>query len=644
MSIVQALRAVQEAYHCLPDDALLELAKRLGVKPYRLQEVASFFPHFHRDPAPAARLLVCRDMACHLARGPELLAALRATPHARDSQRLVVEPVSCLGRCDRAPVLCAERAGPTGERPGPSRVAARAALATDGEAPVFHFWAHCDSARACQLAAALLDPAGPLRPDTDQGYAANVNDWTIDVYATDSLPPYEAARRLAEGLQRDRALTARPAPSPDAARPKLKGSSYAQLKEFLERRYPSTVCRLLEQLDAAALRGMGGAGQAAFEKWLDVLTAPGDIRYVVANADESEPGTFKDRELLLRAPHLVIEGVILAGLLLGAERGYVYVRHEYAEGIARLHGAIRDAEAAGVCGRRVLDSERAFPVEVFVSPGGYICGEQSALLEAMEDRRAEPRNRPPELATNGLRERPTLVNNVETLAWVPAIALKGGAWYAGAAAGEKSKGRRLFSVSGDVARPGVYELPVGAPLRRLIEDCAGGMRDLKYALKAVAPSGPSGGFVPPLIKDRGGANQDLLDLKLDIDAFRQFDLMLGAGLVVYDATRDLLAQALNCTEFFRNESCGKCVPCRIGSQKLVQIGQGLLEGLPPAANLKAQEDLVERLAEAMEFSAICGLGMVAYKPLRSLLRHFPGEVRRPRAPGALVSPPEATRS
>ncbi len=187
--------------------------------------------------------------------------------------------------------------------------------------------------------------------------------------------------------------------------------------------------KLIEELKIADLRGMGGAGVWAHQKWTDVQQARGDRKFIVVNGDESEPGTFKDRELLLRTPYLVIEGILLAGWLTGAERGYIYIRHEYEEQIEATCEAIARAEAMGLCGKDVLGTGRSFPVEVFVSPGGYICGEQSALIEAMEDHRGEPRNKPPQLETNGLYDKPTLVSNVETYAWVPSIVVHGGAWY-----------------------------------------------------------------------------------------------------------------------------------------------------------------------------------------------------------------------
>jgi NADH:ubiquinone oxidoreductase subunit F (NADH-binding)/NADH:ubiquinone oxidoreductase subunit E len=631
MSIIQALRVVQDAYGYLPDEALRALADRLGVRLHRLQEVASFFPHFRRQKPPDTRVFVCRDMACHLAGASRLLEQLRL--RAAGHPGLAVEEVSCLGRCDRAPVVSVEKSPLPASPPDPIRIAARAVGDAEASPPHFYFWSKCDAARSRDLVNALLNPSSKCEFDGDETHQLATNKWLIDIYATDGLPHYEAARRLADELQRDGALAIpRGSLAHPVAKPHLKGGSYDTVKGFLESCYPRSVCGLLEQLDIASLRGMGGAGQRAFEKWIDVLIAPGDVRYVVANGDESEPGTFKDRELIIRTPHLIVEGLILAGLLLGAQHGYIYVRHEYAEGIHKLREAIRAAEKARLCGARILDTERAFPIEVYVSPGGYICGEQSALLEAIEDKRAEPRNRPPELATNGLWDQPTLVSNVETFAWMPGIKLKGGEWYAelGANNNEGKKGRRFFSISGDVAKPGVYELAVGAPLRQLVFECAGGMRDPSHALKAIATSGPSGGFVPPVLKERDGTASDVLEIPLDIDVFRKFGLMLGAGLVVYDATRNIAEEALNCTRFFRNESCGKCVPCRIGSQKLVQIGEEFLERPHGEAERQEKKKLIDELASAMELASICGLGYVAPAPLKTLLRSFPGDLVHPR--------------
>ena len=408
--------------------------------------------------------------------------------------------------------------------------------------------------------------------------------------------------------------------------------------------------RIICSLSTANLLGMGGAGGRAYKKWFEVFEAKGDNKYVVCNGDESEPGTFKDRELLLRAPHLVVEGVIMGGLLVGASKGYIYIRHEFEEQIESVRNEIERAKRMGICGQNILGSGLDFSVEVFVSPGGYICGEQTALIEAMEDKRAEPRNRPPELQTNGLWNCPTLLNNVETLAWVPAILLKkDGQWFASQGDQPKFMGRRFFSISGDVARPGAYEVPIGLTLRQLIEDYAGGMVDGK-PFKAAALSGPSGGFVPRMlpvdylperyVSDNLPADAthfDILDMELDIPTSRSMGVMMGAGMVMFGEGTDMVATALSASEFYRNESCGKCVPCRIGSQKLVELLTDVsnqkysmeeLYGSAAGSDSESKRGLIDELSETMKLTAICGLGTVASNPVTTLLDHFRADVKK----------------
>jgi NADH:ubiquinone oxidoreductase subunit F (NADH-binding)/NADH:ubiquinone oxidoreductase subunit E len=661
--IVQRLREIQNRLGFLSEAELRALARETGVPLYRIEEVSSFFPAFRleRSSPPDVTLRVCRDMTCHLRGSGGLLDGKTGLPvlaaELSDStgKKVCVEGVSCLGRCDRAPVAWAE------SRPMPDGVYA---------------WVYAGRPRE-QLEAVLRTLAAggaPPPADPDAAFTPNTNldraTWDIDVYARQKWPrDYRAVRWFAEALDAVR----KPIPPPPR---ELSGKD---VDRYVEENHPA-----LRELKRAGLLGMGGAGAPAYQKWLDVWREPAGEKYVVANGDESEPGTFKDREIMLRTPHLVIEGVVLAGLVTGATAGYVFVRHEYHEQIEALREELARAEELGACGANVFGTGRAFPVEVFESPGGYICGEQSALLEAMEDRRAQPRNRPPELTTNGLRDRPTVVNNVETLAWVPGIFLTGGAAYADAGwrvPAEAKRpdpepnrpgfgGRRLFSVSGDVRRPGVYEIAVGAPLRKLLEDpqyCGG----IVGNLKAVATSGPSGGLLParlPVdprfdekkraeavarIRDRSPADADvmewflrtqvppgrgslnLLRVLLDLNFFRHLNTvlrlpvepMLGAGLVVYADGTDVLDQAVNFTEFYRNESCGKCVPCRLGSQKLVQIGTDLLArraaGVPPADEVAGVRADVAEVTKVLQLTSICGLGYVAPIPLAAALAYFP---------------------
>lgn len=564
---------------------LQKVAAELNVPLYRIQSLVSFFPHFRTEPPPRVSVQICRDMSCHR-RGSVPLSERLCEHYAGQHPTGTIEitGASCLGRCDRAP------AAMINER-----------LFLDRSESELQ--AAIDEALSGALPAADSDAQHSM-----PGGAAR----QIEIYQASgqTLPDYRLVRR------------------------------------YLNHPDPAGV---ISALETAGLLGMGGAGGRTYLKWGDVLAAEGSTKYLVCNADESEPGTFKDRELLLRFPHLVIEGMIIGGLVVGAEEGWIYVRHEYPEQIERLRNEIRRANELGVLGRDILGSGETFQLSVFVSPGGYICGEQTALIEAMEDKRAEPRNRPPELMTNGYRNQPTLLNNVETFAWVPAILDRSaGAWFRDE--GRKSgpfemggqaalaRGRRLFSISGDVAHPGVYEVPTGITLGELIAEHAGGMRDGR-PLAAVALSGPSGGLWPakipveefsPAFAERyipaGTVAVDILELPLDINVSRAMGFMLGAGIVVYNDQADLVAEALACSRFFRNESCGKCVPCRLGSEKITALLEGLHTGTCASSELPTVRETVRELGEVMEATSICGLGQVASNPARTLLRFFPQQV------------------
>jgi NADH:ubiquinone oxidoreductase subunit F (NADH-binding)/NADH:ubiquinone oxidoreductase subunit E len=392
-------------------------------------------------------------------------------------------------------------------------------------------------------------------------------------------------------------------------------SEYLAVKRWFEGMEANA---LLKELEVSGLRGMGGAGFPTFRKWMAVRGAPGQPKYVVCNADESEPGTFKDRELLRRAPWLVIEGMVLAALVVGAEKGWIYIRHEYPDGIDAVRAELKRAREAGIIGSNILGKGKTFELDIFISPGGYVQGEESALLEAMEDRRGEPRNKPPFPVFQGLYGKPTVINNVETLSWVPGIVLHGGSWYRDMGV-RGATGMRLVSISGDVAKPGVYEAPLGQTLRELIE-LAGGMAGGR-PFKAVALSGPSGEFVQTRMP-AGTTQFDMLDLALDFTTCGEMGAMLGAACIVYNDTRDMVNQALNAVSFYRNESCGKCVPCRVGGQKMVEMTTELVEGRSPPGRLELMRDL----GETMGLTSICGLGQVASNPVTSVLKLFPEEV------------------
>jgi formate dehydrogenase beta subunit len=373
---------------------------------------------------------------------------------------------------------------------------------------------------------------------------------------------------------------------------------------------------VIAELKASGLPGLGGAGFPTGIKWDAVRKAPGTDKYVVCNADESEPGTIKDRFILQHLPHLVIEGMIVAGLVTGARRGILYIRHEYAAQEHVLEQEIQQARSKGLIGQSVLGSGIIFELEIFVSPGGYICGEETALMEAIEGKRAEPRNKPPFPVTNGLWNKPTALNNVETFANVPQVLMNGVEWYksqgVGASSETKAAGLKVVGVSGDVRKPGIFTIPMGLPMSDVIYELAGGIVDGKR-LKAFAPSGPSSGYLPA----------SMVDVRLDFKSLASIGSMLGSGAIVVCAEGTcMLDMALNACTFFRNESCGKCVPCRMGSQKMVDVLTGWSQGKGSFSDLK----LVDELSEAMKLTSICGLGQFAHAPITSVLKHFRDEI------------------
>jgi len=363
--------------------------------------------------------------------------------------------------------------------------------------------------------------------------------------------------------------------------------------------------QIITALQDSGLRGMGGAGFPAGRKWDLVAAQEATPKYVICNADESEPGTFKDRQILAEQPHLVLEGMLLGMLAVGAEEGWVFIRHEYGPEEAVIRREIEALRAAGLAGANAGGSGRRLSVEVFTSPGGYILGEESALIECMEGHRGEPRNKPPFPGTYGLWGKPTLMNSVETFAHVPVIASRGAGWWKQQGIGDHS-GLKFFAVSGHVERPGVYCVPMGTTARQLLE-LAGGVAGGR-PLGAIQPGGASSNFLGP----------GQLDVPLDFADLAKAGSMLGSGaMVVMAEGTDLLAAATNVLRFFRDESCGKCVPCRVGSSKAHRILTGLLADGGGPGDVGEQ---VTELATVLRRTSICGLGQVALGPVMSVTR------------------------
>lgn len=369
---------------------------------------------------------------------------------------------------------------------------------------------------------------------------------------------------------------------------------------------------IISELEISRLRGRGGAGYCTAYKLRDCYMAKGDKKYVVCNADEGDPGAFMDRLLLESDPHSVLEGMAIAGYAIGAELGFIYIREEYPLAIAILQTALNQAVERGVLGSDVLDSGYKFNVEIVRGAGAFISGEETATLAAIEGKRSWPRHRPPYPSQSGLWGRPTLVNNVKTLAFIPLIINKGGSWFATIGNGEDT-GTVLFALAGKLVNTGLVEVPMGTKLRTIIFDVGGGIRGGKQ-FKAVQIGGPSGGCLPP----------DLIDTPVDFDSLKQAGAIMGSGgLIVMDEDNCMVDTARYFLDFSRKESCGKCTPCRDGINQMLIMLEDFARGQGDLSDL----DRLERMGEDIKLTSLCGLGKMAPNPILTTLRYFRDEYK-----------------
>ena len=567
--LLPALHAVQSRIGWISQPAINYVCRRLAVAPAEAYGVATFYALFSTTPRPPAIAHVCDDIACRLAGAESVCRDLEqglgpaGSPTGDGQATWLRSP--CLGLCDRAPATLFTFAGATPR--------AFAAAPVDASGIV---------ARLEQPGEAGAGDGAGDRPTATvgEGRSRGVGRLLARVGVVDpvSLDDYRAHGGYA-ALERAVAI------GPDA---------------------------VIAEVTASRLVGRGGAAFPTGRKWAAVAAQPVRPHYLVCNADESEPGTFKDRVLLEGDPFAVVEAMTIAAFATGCERGYLYIRGEYPAAEARIEAAIEAARAASLLGPDVLDTGFGFEIELRRGAGAYICGEETALFESIEGKRGEPRNKPPFPVEVGLFGKPTVVNNVETLVNVPAIVLEGGAAFA-ATGTEGSTGPKLFCLSGHVARPGVYEVEFGATLRELI-GLAGGVPGGR-AIRAILLGGAAGVFVGP----------DALDTPLTFEGTRAIGATLGSGVVmVFDETADLVGTLRRIAQFFRDESCGQCVPCRVGSVRQEE----LLARLAAGSRVRQREDelvLLREIGQAMRDASICGLGQTASSAIESALRQ-PGLV------------------
>lgn len=509
------------------------------------------------------RIHVCVAAGCVSTGSMEVLEALKEEAEKRDlGPACIIKGVGCMGPCAGGPVVMVE----------PDRVMYHHVSPDDageiidhlGKEPVARLAVNMDTPFFSRQRKIVLENCGIIDPERLEDYLAHDG--------------YQAlARTLTE----------------------------------------MTPAEIIDQIMQSGLRGRGGAGYPTGLKWSTVAKAGGTRKYIVCNADEGDPGAFMDRSVLESDPHRVIEGMAIAAVAVEADHGYIYVRAEYPLAITRLKKAIRQAERAGILGKRILGTTHSFTVEIRLGAGAFVCGEETALLASIEGNRGTPRPRPPYPAEKGLFGQSTLINNVETYANVPAIIRNGADWYAGIGV-EKSRGTKVFALAGKITNTGLIEVPMGMTLREIIYEIGGGIPD-GHEFKAVQTGGPSGGCIPA----------QHLDEPVDYETLGRLGSIMGSGgMIVIDDTANMVDVAKYFMDFSMSESCGKCVPCRVGTVHMHNLLQRLLEG---KANQSDLEQL-EELCDLVKACSLCGLGQSAPNPVLSTLCYFRDEYE------ALVKP------
>ncbi len=553
-ALIPMMLYAQDALGSLGDEILQEIAKRLDLNIIQVEETLAYYSMLRRKPAGRNHIQVCTNISCMLRGGNELYKHVQKRlgighKEVSASGTFSLEEVECIGACTGAPAMQVNY--DFYEDLDADKVDAIFEQLQEGKKP-----------KPSAVTAGSLHDRLPAEVPVISKRFGIPNAHKFDVY------------RKHEGYQ------------------------------ALEKALTMTPDQIIDEVKKSNLRGRGGAGFPAGMKWSFVPKDTSKPKYILANADESEPGTCKDRPLMEMDPHQLIEGMVIAGKAVGSHQGYVYIRGEYRYIIDIMDAAIAEAYAKGYLGKNIQGSGFDFDLITHTGAGAYECGEESALMESLEGKRGYPRIRPPFPAVVGLYGCPTVINNAETLSTIPAIILKGGEWYS-ALGTPRNGGTRLYSISGHVNRPGIYELPLGFPLRRLIEEVAGGVRGGKK-LKAVIPGGSS----CPLL------SADEIDIAMDYDSVAKAGSMLGSGgTVIMDEDTCMVDVARRIMHFYAHESCGWCIPCREGTSWL----RKMLDRFHAGYGRPEDIDLVGDLAKNMLGRTFCPLGDAAALPTISIV-------------------------
>ncbi len=578
--LLPGLHALNDRVGWISEGGLDYLCRRLTVPPSEAYGVATFYAMFSVRPRPATVLHVCTDLACAAAGAPKLCEAAEA--RLGPGSGVKVERAPCLGLCERAPAALVIRAGESARpafedevRSGP-KGGPGAQLPGNG----------IEKGRRGRRTAVCA----PATPDTAVQAATTPENAPEEPAAALAVPQAPDPRLLLLG----RVGTVDPAGLDDY---RAHGGYTA-----LRRAFALGPAGVIREVTDSGLLGRGGAAFPTGRKWQATASQPDHPHYLVCNADESEPGTFKDRVLMEGDPYALVEAMTVAAYATGARHGYLYLRGEYPRALVRMEHAITQARARGLLGDDILGQGFSFDLEIRRGAGAYICGEETALFNSIEGFRGEPRSKPPFPVEKGLFGKPTVANNVETLVNVLPILTLGAQAYAAIGTGA-STGPKLFCVSGSVARPGIYELPFGATLGELLT--LAGVRD---GLRAVLLGGAAGGFVRP----------DELDIPLTFEGTREAGTTLGSGVVMaFDDTVPLPRLLLRIAEFFRDESCGQCVPCRVGTVRQEEALHRI--AARTGADAAADITLLREVGRAMRDASICGLGQTAWNAVESAI-------------------------
>ncbi len=562
--VIPLLHLLQEHYGCVGAEQVEWIADRLGLRHIDVWELVSFYPMFTTQRRGKFHIKVCRTLSCEIGGCKTIMDHLGRRPGLREGEttpdgRFSLSSVECLAACGSCPVM----------------------MVND------ELFTHLTTKKVDEIIDRLTAEAAPIYPP---------------------LPPVQPQHPLETRLMLSRISKSGYAGSFDEY---VREGGYSFWRRALEMKPES----LVEEVSKSGLRGCGGAGFLTGNKWKFVNRNAGKPVYLIANADESEPGTFKDRLLIHHDPHLLLEGILIAAYALGAKTAYIFIRGEFPEGARILERAIGEACARNLAGRNILGRGIDCDIYVHRGAGAYIGGEETGLIESLEGKRAYPRIKPPFPAARGLFGCPTVVNNVETLCHLPQIVEKGGDWFH-ALGVQGSRGTRLICVSGNVARPGCYEIVMGKlTLRQLIDEVCGGMKP-GHALTGIIPGGSSMPILTP----------DKLDTVIDSNAIYKAGSYLGsAGMIVIDDQTNLVEAALNIARFYAHESCGQCTPCREGILWMEKILQRMQSG----QDRPEDADLLLDIADNIDGKTICAFGEAAAWPIKALIGKYRKQFEAP---------------